>query len=489
MTMRLAVAVLACLPTIAACGESALDAGRDVVGYHLDISNCKVPRMEMMFRIVEILRRLGYNHLQMNTEHAFAYARHPSAWEGTSPMTPDEVRRLDDFCSARGIELVANQNSFGHLGRWLRLPEYNGLAESPKGGCHSRYRAKPMKAPTSLCPTDPRSVELIAGLYDELLPCFRSKWVNVGLDETFELDDVTGTGRSAAAIAAKGAERVYLDYFKRIHGLVRVRGRRMMFWGDIILHKPELIPEIPEDVICLNWGYEADYPFDEQAAKFAASGRKFLVCPGTRAWGTVSGNVPEMMSNLDVAVSAGRKHGAAGFLLADWDDYGGLCPWIVSLPSVVYLSLKLQRTEVGRGMLVARIDEIAGCRCGEALLEYGTIYQDIGGKNNCVANEFCHALRSGSAYTRNPKVTEQGLTAAKRRHAKARALFDRANAPQWIRDDMDLLDLICTAAEARVENPTCANFRAMFEPEYRRLWLTNSRPGGLEESLNLNFGM
>ena len=34
-----------------------------VLGYHLDISNCKVPRLEMMYRIVDILQRLGYNHL------------------------------------------------------------------------------------------------------------------------------------------------------------------------------------------------------------------------------------------------------------------------------------------------------------------------------------------------------------------------------------------------------------------------------------------
>jgi len=30
----------------------------------------------------------------------------------------------------------------------------------------------------------------------------------------------------------------------------------MQFWGDIILHYPELIKELPSDVIALNWGYE-----------------------------------------------------------------------------------------------------------------------------------------------------------------------------------------------------------------------------------------
>lgn len=487
--MRVSVLLCFCLAAVTGHPASVLDSGKGVLGYHLDVSNGRVLRMEMMRRVVDILKTLGYNHLQMNTEHSFAYAKHHAVWEGASPMTPDEVLELDAFCSERGIELCANQNSFGHLGRWLRLPEYNALAESPKGGCHSRYRSKPMKAPMSLCPTDPRSVDFIAGLYDELMPCFRSKWINVGLDETYELDDVTGSGRSAAEIAAKGAERVYLEYFKKIHALVRDRGHRMMFWGDIILHRPELIPEIPEDVLCLNWGYEADFPFDEQTRKFAESKRRYLVCPGTRAWGTVSGNVPEMMGNIDRAVAAGARNGAAGYLLADWDDYGGLCPWIVSLPSVVYLSMKLKSPTVSRDDLIARIDEVAGCRCGAALLEYGALYQTIGGRNDDVANEYCAALREGRHYVRHKDVSDATLRAARERHAKARGLFDAEHAPRWICDDFAFLDLICTAAEDRIGNPKQANFRARFEPEYRRLWLTNSRPGGLEESLNINLGL
>ena len=487
--MRVSVLLCFCLAAVTGHPASVLDSGKGVLGYHLDVSNGRVLRMEMMRRVVDILKTLGYNHLQMNTEHSFTYAKHHAVWEGASPMTPDEVLELDAFCSERGIELCANQNSFGHLGRWLRLPEYNALAESPKGGCHSRYRSKPMKAPMSLCPTDPRSVDFIAGLYDELMPCFRSKWINVGLDETYELDDVTGSGRSAAEIAAKGAERVYLEYFKKIHALVRDRGHRMMFWGDIILHRPELIPEIPEDVLCLNWGYEADFPFDEQTRKFAESKRRYLVCPGTRAWGTVSGNVPEMMGNIDRAVAAGARNGAAGYLLADWDDYGGLCPWIVSLPSVVYLSMKLKSPTVSRDDLIARIDEVAGCRCGAALLEYGALYQTIGGRNDDVANEYCAALREGRHYVRHKDVSDATLRAARERHAKARGLFDAEHAPRWICDDFAFLDLICTAEEDRIENPKQANFRARFEPEYRRLWLTNSRPGGLEESLNINLGL
>ena len=44
---------------------------------------------------------------------------------------------------------------------------------------------------------------------------------------------------------------VYLDFIKKIHKLCRKKGVRMQFWGDIILHQPELIKELPRDILAL----------------------------------------------------------------------------------------------------------------------------------------------------------------------------------------------------------------------------------------------
>ena len=39
-----------------------------------------------------------------------------------------------------------------------------------------------------------------------------------------------------------------------------------MMWDDIIIKYPELIPELPKDMIAMIWGYEADHPFDVHVA-------------------------------------------------------------------------------------------------------------------------------------------------------------------------------------------------------------------------------
>ena len=459
-----------------------------VLGYQLDISRCKVPKMETLYRIVDILAGLGYNQLQLYTEHTFAYKNHETVWREASPMTPEEVRALDDYCATRGIELVPNQNSFGHLEHWLRHPEYNGLANHPQGGARvARWGDRIMEQPSTLNPCDDASLKFIAGLYDELLPCFRSKNFNVGCDETVELEDADCGGRSAAAVREKGAARVYLDFLKKIYAEVKARGHVMMFWGDIVLNHPELLPELPDDIICLNWGYEKTSPFEDRAARLEAAGRKFIVCPGTSAWGSLSGRVENMLGNIDAAVAAGKRHGAMGYLLADWGDKGHPQPWIVSLPALVYLSHRAQGEEISRERLAKEIDRICGCACGEALLAYGEIYLKCGGRTGNSTELFC-ALTDGDRYERDSGVTDATLAAAFAHWRHAKDLLDLGGAPDWVKDDFALLDLLYRAVEVKMKEPRKPNFRAMFEPEYRRLWLRQNRVGGLKDSLVWLFG-
>ena len=297
-----------------------------VRGAMLDVSRNRVPTMAYMERLIDRLAEWKVNHLQLYVEHTYAYADHEEVWRDASPFTAEEIRKLDACCRERFIELTPNQNSFGHFHRWLVHDRYRPLAEVPEGFRHP-FSIDP--EPFSLCATDPRVLELLAGLYDELLPRFGSRRFNVGLDETFDL----GRGRSAEACGDRGKPAVYLDFLRQVHGLVTERGRQMLFWGDIILEHPEVIDRIPEDAVALCWGYEADHPFADQCARLAASGRQFWVCPGTSSWNSFGGRLQNAIGNLALAATAGRDAGAQGYLITDWGDHGHLQPTpIAELP-------------------------------------------------------------------------------------------------------------------------------------------------------------
>ena len=273
-----------------------------VRGVMIDVSRNKVPSMPTLYALVDLLAGLKINHLQLYTEHTFAYTAHREVWADASPITAEEVLLLDAYCRERHIELAANQSSFGHLQSWLRLPRYSGLAEClhgfewPWGGRSEE--------PFSLDPSNPGSLALLEGLFDELLPNFSSRLFNVGCDETFDL----GQGRSRDLCARVGKGRVYLDFLLKIHERVRERGRTMLYWGDIIMEHPELVPELPADGIALEWGYEAQHPFDEHGARFRASGVPWWVCPGTSSWNSFAGRTENCLANLRSAARAGIAH-------------------------------------------------------------------------------------------------------------------------------------------------------------------------------------
>ena len=96
-------------------------------GVMLDVSRDRVPTMAELLGpggLVEALSELRFDHLQLYTEHTFAYPGHEAFWRGCGAITPEELRRIDHACARLGIELSANQNCFGHLAGVLSTPGY-----------------------------------------------------------------------------------------------------------------------------------------------------------------------------------------------------------------------------------------------------------------------------------------------------------------------------------------------------------------------------
>jgi hypothetical protein len=324
-----------------------------VRGYMLDVSRDRVPTRETLERIVEVLELFRINHFELYTEHTFAYREHETVWREASPITPEDLRWLDALCAERDIALVGNQNTFGHMGRWLKHPDYEGRAEAPDGyttklGLHL--------SPGVLEPTDDNA-NFALSLCRELLQNLRERRINIGCDETFEL----GKGKSRKLVEAEGTERVYLEHLLRLVRGLRADGVEVSFWGDILRHRPELAAELPRDgVTALAWHYEApmdpdDLPaplfellsefgitrdtlrgFDGHVAGFVEAGLPFWVCPGTSSWNTLVGRLDNARGNLLDAARVGLARGAGGYLITDWGDNGHMQPPSVSWPALAY---------------------------------------------------------------------------------------------------------------------------------------------------------
>jgi hexosaminidase len=299
-------------------------------GALLDISRGKIPTLQTLYHMVDFLSDLKYNQLQLYIEgFSFAYPSFKNVWEKTeTPLNPEEIKALDLYCKDRFIELVPNQNSLGHMDAWLARDEYKDLAECPKG--YALMGLINMK--TTLAPSNPKSLELVSKMSDDLLPNFSSDKFNVDLDEPFEL----GKNKDRPVNDPKEVAKIYLDYATRLNKYVESKGKKMMMWGDIVSKNPDLVNEIPKDITLLEWRYEAFQDFEKICKTYHSAGLHYMVCPGTSSWTSFTGRTNNMMANIQNAVQNGIKYGADGMLITDWGDSPHLQYLTVSYAGLAY---------------------------------------------------------------------------------------------------------------------------------------------------------
>jgi hypothetical protein len=476
-------------------------------GVMLDVSRNKVPTLGTLCDIVELLAQWKLNELQLYTEHTFAYEGHEEVWRHSSPLTPSDISALDRLCRSHGIDLVPNQNSFGHMHRWLVHERYRSLAECPEGIEHPFSRSI---EPFSLCPTDPGSLALLADLYGQLLPCFSSSLFNIGLDETLDL----GRGRSAEQCEQRGRAAVYLGFLRQVHDLVRAHGKRAMYWADIVLEHPECVPDLPPDAIALIWGYEARHPFAEQSRLLAASGLDFYVCPGTSSWNSLAGRWDNARANLAAAATAAAQHGAGGYLITDWGDNGHLQPWPVSLPGLAAGACFAWNAESARRCEQLPVAEILNLgpledlAVGQIVEQLGLIHRHTGARlqNGTVPFRLLISAADPLAQRDLDQLEPSALEHTRGEAAKIRAHLASATATgpdsEVLRAELDwaarAVELACELGEERLRYGAVEGF-AELPAEVRRslaaailalaerreaVWLLRNRSGGLEPSLS-----
>lgn len=105
---------------------------------------------------------------------------------------------------------------------------------------------------------DSRSFELAETLLGTLMDASVSSYINVNMDEPFEL----GMGKNKEAAEKEGRLNLYFEYVEKLHDYCTSQGRKMLMWGDEILHHPDCVSRFPKDAVLLDWIYEGDAHFE-----------------------------------------------------------------------------------------------------------------------------------------------------------------------------------------------------------------------------------
>jgi hexosaminidase len=273
-------------------------------GFHDDISRGPVPTLDFQKKQIRTLAAYKVNFFSPYFEHTLAYDSNPLIAPPGGAMTHADVKELVAYAANYHVDIIPEQEAFGHLHHALKYEIYSPLAETPHGHV--------------LAPGQPGSLPFIKQMFAEINSLFPSRFVHLGADETFEL----GRGQTADRVKAVGLGVVYLDFLRQIADALRPSGKKLLFWGDVALSSPELVGTIPKDLIAVPWSYGVDTSYVRLIAPFRNVGMETWVAPGVSSWNRVYPNNAIALVNIQRFVRDGQKLGATGMINTSWDDDG-----------------------------------------------------------------------------------------------------------------------------------------------------------------------
>ncbi len=266
-----------------------------------DISRGPIVSMDYLKRLIPQMAECKLNAFSLYTEHTFKTNCHPDI-APTDAFTADEIKELEEFCRPYHIQIIGNQQCFGHFEEILCNPFYSHLTDT-------KWNLNPAKEET---------YKFLEDHLREVARAYKSPYFNINCDETESL----GQGYAKAYVDSIGAEKVYYQHINRVNRMLRPYRKRVMMWGDIADQHPEILDNLDDDIFLIAWSYVDKNDFDDFLKPYKESGRSFFVAPGVSLSERVWPKHRDFSYNIPYLCRDGYRNGAIGVINTCWDDFG-----------------------------------------------------------------------------------------------------------------------------------------------------------------------
>ena len=250
--------------------------------------------------------------------------------------TKEELREIDDYAYGFGIEVIPCIQTLAHLTTALRWPQMEDFTDTED----------------IMMVGDDKTYAFIDAMLKTCLECFRSRKINIGMDEAHNL----GFGKYYKKNGYVNQHEIMLYHLGRVTKMCHEAGYHPMIWSDMFFRmvtpdgrycsadveiSQEVIDKVPEGLTLVFWDYhnknatcfehmvDCHLKFTKNPIAFAG---------GAWKWSSFAANSKFSIRYTELQLNACREKGLREILVTCWGDDGSEAAQFSPLAAILYFA-------------------------------------------------------------------------------------------------------------------------------------------------------
>lgn len=310
-------------------------------GPMIDVSQgSAVLNLSTVKRLLRYMALMGLDLFMLYCEDSYDVPEEPYFGYMRGRYSQEDMREIDDYADAFGIEVIPCIQTLAHMVNTLRWKGiYGDITDDAE----------------TLLVGEERTYEFIRHLIRAASKPVRSRRIHIGMDEAWKL----GLGNYLRKHGYTEKTAIMKAHLARVMEIVREEGLSPMMWSDMFLRAvtprgeyyvdeafeiPSSAKEaVPEDVELIYWDYYHDEAaFYEQMLRHheALSGKKdrVIFAGGAWTWHGFAPDYPITFRHSEPALRTCKKFGVREVMMTVWGDCATECNVYAILPALQFFA-------------------------------------------------------------------------------------------------------------------------------------------------------
>ncbi|ERL65726.1 beta-N-acetylhexosaminidase [Schleiferilactobacillus shenzhenensis] len=305
--------------------------------------------------------RVGLNAALLYMEDVYAVPEYPYWGYQRGRLSQAELKAVDDFGAALGIEVIPCIQTLAHLLNPMKWPFMHAIQD----------------APGILLVDDPKTYTFLRHIIAAASAPFRTKKIHIGMDEAHDL----GRGTYLDRHGLVDRTEIMLKHVRQVTAITKELGLHPIMWSDMWFEaaghgyydpqtqfSDQLKAEIP-DVDLMYWDYYHDDEtfYEQMIATHQELGRPVSLATGVWTWNGLAPNYGKTLATMNAGMVAAKVMGLTTVFATMWGDDGGETPFTAAALGIQNFAEQVYHQSVDSDRLAAAFTRYQGKKAADYL--------------------------------------------------------------------------------------------------------------------------